>query len=127
MMSLNHLQRNETNVNSPSRRRRYWFEVSPPRLDKVVEDVVPIFSSIPSDFARGVDLDGHDLADTTALDDDYSGADTPIMTTAFFATLDISDDEWITDVCTGNDMGTCHRKAVNPRESDFQMWRNEEY
>jgi hypothetical protein len=58
----------------------------------VAEDRVPILSRIPSDLARGVDLDGHDLANPTAFDDDHGGADTPILTTAFFAPLDISDD-----------------------------------
>jgi len=70
------------------------------------ENVFPIFSRVPSNFAWWVDLDRHDLTDPTTLDQDYTRANTSILPAAIFASLDISSDKRITtgDVRSGDDM-----------------------
>lgn len=102
---------------SPSGCGRYGLEVRAASIDKVLQDDAPVLPGVPRDFARGVHLDGHDLADSTALDDDDEGPNPPAVTAALFAALDIGDDERITDVRAGNDV------CVRYRESDKQQTR----
>lgn len=62
------------------------------------EDTGPILSCIPSDLRRRVNLDGHDLGDTAALDDDDESTDAPAMSASLLASLNVGNDEWVTDV-----------------------------
>jgi len=95
-----------------SRCGRYRLEVCPPRLDKVVQDVRPVVPRVPGDFGWGVDLDGHDLADPSALDDDHSGPDSTVVSTPFLASLDIGNDKRITDICSRNNMSRRDRESA---------------
>lgn len=101
-------------IKDSSLRRRYGLEISPPRLDEMGENICPIISAIPSDFAWRVDLHRHDLADGAALDKDDTRADTPILSTAIFTSLDISSHKRITtgDVCSRNDMSARNRERT---------------
>jgi len=51
--------------------RGYRLEVCSPWLDEVLENGGPVFPGVPGDFARRVDLNGHDLANAGTLDNDY--------------------------------------------------------
>jgi len=71
----------------------------------VVEYTCPVISAIPGYLAGGVYLNGHDLADAAALDDDDEGANTAVMATPLFAALDVGDNEGVPNICPGN--GVC--------------------
>jgi len=95
-----------SSVINTSRSRRHGLEICPATLDEMSEDVCPILSAVPCYFTWRVDFDGHDLADGAALDEDDACADTAGLSAALFASLDISDNEGIADVCARNDMSS---------------------
>lgn len=102
----------EDGSGSPSRCRGYRLEVCSSCLDEMMEDLGPVFPGIPGDFAGGINLDGHDLADAGTLDDDNEGANATGGATPLFASLNIADDEGVADVCSGNDVCGGYRKSV---------------
>lgn len=100
--------------NSPSRCRRYRLEVCAARCDKVAHDFRPVVALVPRDFARGVDLDRHDLADTSALDEDDCCTDASGAAASLFATRDIVSDEGVAagDICSGYDVSSLDSKPA---------------
>ena len=58
------------------------LEVRPARLDEVAEDAHPVVPSVPSDPVGRIDLDRHDLAHFTALDEDDSRSDASALPAA---------------------------------------------
>lgn len=81
------------------------------------KDAGPILPCIPSDLRRRVNLDGHDLGDTTALDDDDESTNAPAMSASFLASLYVGNDEWVTDVRPRYDVGRRYREANRLRVS----------
>jgi hypothetical protein len=77
----------------------------------MMEDLRPVFPGVPGDFARGVNLYGHDLADAGTLDNNHKCANATGRTTPFFASLDVTNDEGVANVCSGNDMCGGYRKS----------------
>lgn len=75
------------------------------------KDTGPILPCVPSDLRRWVNLNGHDLGDTAALDDDDESTDAPAMSASFLASLDVGNDEWVTDVRPRYDVGRGYREA----------------
>lgn len=65
---------------------------------------MPVFALVPGDLGRRVDFDGHDLGDTTALEDDDEGTDTAALSASFLAALDICEDMRIADVVARYDV-----------------------
>jgi len=78
----------------------------------VRKDTGPILSCIPSDLRRWINLDGHDLGDAAALDDDDEGTDAPAMSASFLASLDVGSDEWVTDIRPRYNVGRDYREAT---------------
>ena len=74
----------------------------------MLENGGPIFPGVPRDFARRVDLNGHDLANTGTLNDDNQCADTAVLTTPLFTSLDISDNDRIANVRARNNVRSCN-------------------
>jgi hypothetical protein len=83
----------------------------------VRKDTGPILSCIPSDLRRWINLDGHDLGDAAALDDDDEGTDAPAMSASFLASLDVGSDEWVTDIRPRYNVGRDYREANQLRVS----------
>ena len=52
-----------------------------------------------------VDLDGHDLADAGAVEDDDEGAKASFLTTPGVARLYLGEDNGVADVGVGDDVG----------------------
>jgi len=90
----------------PSRGGGDGFKVGPAGIDKVGEDLGPVFSLVPRDLRRRIDFDGHHLAHGSTLDQYYRRADPACASAAFFATLDICCYQWIAggDVCAWDNM-----------------------
>lgn len=103
--------------NSPSRCGGYWLEVCAARCDKVAHDFRPVVALIPRDFARGVNFDRHDLADTSALDEDDCCADASGAAASLFAARDIVSDEGVAagDICSGYDVSSLDSKPAEQR------------
>lgn len=76
----------------------YGLEVGSAALNKVVEDRRPVFPNVPGDFGGWVNFNGHDLRDTTALEDNDQGSNTTVCPAAFFPTLNILDNQGVADV-----------------------------
>lgn len=70
----------------------------------MVQHAGPVVAHVPGDLGRRVDLDGHDLADAAALDDDDDRADAAALATPLLAALDVGDDERVADVRPGHDV-----------------------
>jgi len=60
----------------------------------------------------GSNLDGHDLADAGTFDNNDKRANSTVMTTPLFASLNICDNEWVADICARNDMGLLRRRKL---------------
>ena len=69
------------------------------------EDLRPVVPGIPANLGRGVDLDGHHLGGTAALNDDDERPNAPVLTASFLAALNVGENKWIPDVCPRNYMG----------------------
>lgn len=70
----------------------------------MLQDACPVVARVPGDFGWGVDLDGHDLADPSALDDDDSRSDAAVVSTPLLAAPDVINDEWVADISSRNNM-----------------------
>ena len=70
----------------------------------MAEDGGPVVAGVPGDLGGGVDLDGHDLADAGALDDDDERADAAVLAAPLLAALDVADDERVADVRARDDV-----------------------
>lgn len=65
-------------------------------------------------WARNTDLHGHDLADSSALDQDNGGTDASSATTAVLATLDVCDDDGVrAEDRQGDDAGAIDLEPVD--------------
>lgn len=82
-------------VDNSSGGGRYRLEVRAAGGNKVLENLGPVIALVPRDLGGWVDLDGHDLADAAALDEDDEGADAAGATAAFFASLDVGANKWV--------------------------------
>lgn len=80
---------NHSSVDNSSGSGRYGLEVRAAGRDEVLEHLGPVFALVPRDLGRWVDLDGHDLADATALDEDDEGANATGAAAALLAPLDV--------------------------------------
>lgn len=78
----------------------------------MVQDTSPVVARVPGDFGWRVHLDGHDLADPSALDDDDSRPDPAVLSTPFLAALDIGDDQRIADVGSRNNVSCRDREST---------------
>lgn len=80
----------------------------------MAHDFSPVVALVPRDFAGGVDFDGHDLADTSALDEDDRCADSSSFAAALLAALDVCSDEGVPagDVGALNNVSSCNSKPV---------------
>lgn len=90
--------------NSPSGCGRDRLEISSPALNEMQDDLGPVVTGVPSDIRRWIYLNGHDLRGRAALKDDDEGANATVVTTAFLAALNVSNDEGIPDIGSRNDM-----------------------
>jgi hypothetical protein len=54
-----------------------------------MENFGPVLSRVPTNFAWGIDFNGHDLADGAALDKDNCRTDPSVTTATLFAPLNI--------------------------------------
>jgi hypothetical protein len=71
----------------------------------------PVVSDIPRDLTGSIDFHRHHLRNASALDDDNEGADTAGMTTAFFATGNVGENEGIADVGPWDNVGGVYRES----------------
>lgn len=78
----------------------------------MMENFGPVFPGIPGDFARRVNLDGHDLTNAGTLDNDDESAYATGGTAPLFASLDIAHDEGVTDICSRNNMCRGYREST---------------
>lgn len=78
---------------SPPRRGGYGLEVCAAGVGEVLEDVRPVVARVPGDARGRVDLDGHDLGDFAALDEDDRAADAAALPAAVLAPADVLADE----------------------------------
>jgi hypothetical protein len=71
-----------------------------------MEDIFPVLARIPCDFAGGIDLDRHNLADLTALDDDDCCANATALAATVFASSDIFTHEGVAigHICSRNNV-----------------------
>lgn len=103
-------QARSSSIDNPSRSSRYWLEIRPSRIHKMFQHLLPVLSGIPRDFTWWVNLDGHDLADTTALHEDDEGADATTFSASVLAPIDVGGNEGImgSDVGTRDDVCFCY-------------------
>jgi len=85
-------------MDSPSSIRRDGHEICPSTVYEMGQHVGPIVSNIPRDLCRRIDFYRHHLGNTSALDDDYESADSAVVPASFFASLNIIEDQGVSDV-----------------------------
>lgn len=61
----------------------------------MVKDLFPVITDVPGDGGRWVYLDGHDLVDSTALNENDAAANATISSAAIFAALNVSSDKGV--------------------------------
>ena len=92
----------------------YRLKIGAARVNKVREHVAPVFSGVPRDPGRRVDLDGHHLAYAPTLNDNHRTADASAPTTAILTTMNVRADELVVvgDIRPRNDACRLDRKSV---------------
>jgi hypothetical protein len=77
----------------------------------------PIVPRVPRNLRRRVDFNGHNLGDTTTLEDDDECPDAPAIPAPFLASLDVSYDERVMDIAPRYNVGRGYRKSTRARVS----------
>lgn len=98
------MDRDDSSIIYPSGCGRDRLEISSPALNEMRDDLAPVVTGVPSDIGRRIYLNGHDLRSRATLKDDDKGANATVVTAAFLAALNVSNDEGIPDIGSRNNV-----------------------